>query len=152
MGPGRCEAAPRGLGEGGHMGSSKEQAIFDEIVAFGQAWNRGDARAAASFFSEDAVRVDASGNVQQGRAEIEAAYYRLFHETMPGAVAKIDRGTIRTLSPVLAVWQAGLEISMPGSGPPLRGHVVQVMEKVGGRWRIVESHPKFFWSPFRPAT
>ncbi len=131
------------------MVSSDEQAIFDEVAAFALAWNRGDARAAASFFSEDAVRVGAFGDVQRGRDEIEAAYHRLLHQTMPGAVAEIERGTIRTLSPNLAVWQGGLEITVPG-GPALRGHVVQVMEKVGGRWLIVESHPKLFPPPLAP--
>ncbi len=42
----------------------------------------------------------------------------------------------------LAVWQGGLLIKPPGS--LLKGHVVQVMKKVNGRWLILEGHPKFF--------
>jgi hypothetical protein len=54
-----------------------------------------------------------------------------------------ERGTVRMLSADLAVWQGGLEIQ-PQSGPVLKGHVVQVMKRVGTRWLIVEGHPKFF--------
>jgi uncharacterized protein (TIGR02246 family) len=123
---------------------NEQQAIFSEIEAFTEAWNQGDARAAASFFTEDGVRVGAFGDIQHGRAELEAAYNRLLHQSMPGAVVKQERGNIRMLTPDLAIWQGGLEITPPGGRPSMKGHVVQVMKKVGGRWLILEGHPKFF--------
>src|SRR5438094_570918 len=61
-------------GKGARMQSNDEQAIFSEIEAFTDAWNKGDAKAAAAFFTEDGVRVGAFGDVQHGRTEIEAAY------------------------------------------------------------------------------
>ncbi|MER3450279.1 MAG: hypothetical protein C4315_11110 [Chloroflexota bacterium] len=125
-----------------------EQAIYQENEMFLEAWNRGDARAAASFFTEDAVRVGAFGDIQRGRDEIEAAYDRLLHQTMPGSTANMERGSIRMLTPDLAVWQGGLEI-IPMGRTPMRGHVVQVMQRLGERWLIVEAHPKLF--PPRPA-
>ncbi len=132
------------------MQSNDEQAIFSETEAFAEAWNKGDAKAAASFFTEDGVRVGAFGDVQHGRSEIEAAYDRLLHHTMPGAMVKQERGSVRRLSPDLAVWQAGIEIVPPGGGPSLKGHVVQVMKKVGERWLILEAHPKIFPPPPAP--
>lgn len=129
------------------MPSNDERAILSETEAFAEVWNKGDAQAAASFFTEDAVRVGAFGDVQRGRAEIEAAYDRLLHNTMPGAAVKQERGSVRVLSPVLAVWQAGLEIVAPGGSPAFKGHVVQVMQKVDGRWLVLEAHPKFFPPP-----
>lgn len=131
------------------MASTDEAAIFAEIGNFTKTWNNGDAKGAASFFTEDGVRVGAFGDVQHGRQEIEAAYHRLLHETMPGAVVKQDRGTIRMLAPDLAVWQGGLEMTPPGAAP-LRGHVVQVMRRVEGRWLIFEAHPKIFPLPPSP--
>lgn len=128
------------------MQANDEQAIFSEIEAFTEVWNRGDARAAASFFTEDGVRVGAFGDVQHGRAELETAYKKLLHQTMTGAVAKQERGTVRMLSPELAIWQGGLEITPP-NGPSLKGHVVQMMKKVEGRWLVLEAHPKFFPPP-----
>lgn len=132
------------------MQSADELAIFSETEAFAEAWNKGDARAAATFFTDDGVRVGAFGDVQHGRTEIEAAYDRLMYHTMPGAILKQDRGSIRMLSPELAVWQAGIEITPPGGGPPLQGHVVQVMKKVDGRWLVLEAHPKIFPPPPAP--
>ena len=48
------------------MPTSDEQAIFDETAAFSEAWNRGDAGAAAAYFTEDGVRVGAFGDAQAG--------------------------------------------------------------------------------------
>ena len=90
------------------MLSSDEQAIFNETEAFTEAWNQGDAKAAAAFFAEDGARVGAFGDAQLGRAKIEAAYDRLLHQTMPGAMVKQERGEVRMLSPELAVWQAAI--------------------------------------------
>ena len=132
------------------MQSNDEQAIFSEIEAFTEAWNNGDAKTASSFFTEDGVRVGAFGDMQHGRAEIEAAYERLLHQTMPGAVVKQARGSVRMLSPELAIWQGELEIVPPGSGSSLKGYVVQVMKKVERRWLILEGHPKIFPPPPAP--
>lgn len=129
------------------MASSDEQAILNEVAAFAQAWNRGDSRAAASFFAPDGIRVGAFGDLQHGRLDIEAAYDRLLHHTMPGATVRQERGSVRLLAPNFALWQGGLEI-VPAGGAPLKGYVVQVMKKVAGRWLIVEAHPKIF--PPRP--
>jgi uncharacterized protein (TIGR02246 family) len=130
------------------MTSTDEEAIFREVDAFTTAWNQGDAAAAAGFFTDDGVRVGAFGDRQRGRAELQVAFEQLLHGSMPGAVARQERGTIRMLSPELALWQGGLEI-IPPNGAPLKGHVVQVMKKIEGRWLILEAHPKFF--PPRPA-
>jgi hypothetical protein len=48
------------------------------------------------------------------------------------------------LTPEFAIWQGGIEIIPPGGDSALKGHVVQVMKKVKGRWLILESHPKIF--------
>ncbi len=118
--------------------------ILAETQKFSDAWNRADAALAASFFTEDGIRVGAFGDVQRGRAEIRAAYDRLLHQAMPGAQAVQDTGTVRMLTDDLAVWQAKLEIIPGNEGPSLKGFVVQIMKKVNGRWLILEAHPKFF--------
>lgn len=124
----------------------EDQAIIKETVAFAEAWSKGDAKAASSFFTEDAVRVGAFGDTQHGRSEIEAAYDNLLHKTMPDAKLNQERGTVRMLTPEFAIWQAGIEIAPP-NGAVLKGHVVQVMKKVGNRWLILEAHPKIFPPP-----
>jgi len=127
-----------------NMTTKEQEEIYKENDAFLEAWNKGDAKAAASFFTDDGVRVGAMGDKEQGRTEIEAAYENLMHKAMPGAKAKMDKGTIRMLSPELAVWQGGLEIEKPDGSPSMKGYVVQVMKKVQGRWLVLEAHPKLF--------
>jgi hypothetical protein len=36
---------------------------------------------------------------------------------------------------------------VPPQGPPIKGHVVQLMKKVAGKWMILEAHPKLFPPP-----
>jgi uncharacterized protein (TIGR02246 family) len=130
------------------MGETTDvDAIITETQAFADAWSRGDAVAAASFFTDDAVRVGAFGDVQHGRAELEAAYDKLLHQAMSGARIRQERGTVRMLGPGLAIWQGGIEVIPASGGAPMRGHVVQVMKKVNGRWLVLEAHPKFFPPP-----
>lgn len=131
------------------MGKVEDQ-IRKEVADFVQAWNGQDARLAASFFTEDGVRVGAFGDRQEGRAQLEAAYSRLFSGPLSRGRVEQEPGTVRLLGPDLALWQGGLEIQPPG-GPAIRGHVVQVMKRVGDRWLVLEAHPKFFPPPVRPA-
>jgi len=126
------------------MQTDDEQSILNEAASFAEAWSTGDARAAASYFTEDGRRVGGFGDIQNGRAEIEVAYDKLLHQTMPGAVVKQERGSVRTLTPELALWQGGIEIVPAGGGAVLRGYVLQVMKKVDGRWLVLEGHPKLF--------
>jgi uncharacterized protein (TIGR02246 family) len=134
------------------MNQAEMESIIAETQAFAEAMNAGDAARAASFYTEHGVRVGGFGDVQQGRAEIEAAYRRLLHETMPGAHLEQERGTVRMLTGELALWQGGIEILVPGSEGPIRGYVVQVMKKTDGRWLILEAHPKLFPKPPPPRT
>ena len=129
------------------MNTSDEQAIMNETASFAEAWSRGDAKAAASYYAEDGTRVGAFGDIQNGRSEIEAAYDRLLHQTMPGATVKQERGSVRMLTPELAIWQGGTEIIPAGGGSALKGHVVEVMKKVEGRWLVLDAHPKLFPPP-----
>jgi len=129
------------------MTTKDEEDIYRENDNFLEAWNKGDAKAAASFFTEDGVRVGAMGDIEHGREEIAVAYDNLLHKGMPGAKAKMDKGTIRMLTHELAVWQGGLEIERPDGSPPMKGYVVQVMKKVEGRWLVLEAHPKLFPPP-----
>jgi uncharacterized protein (TIGR02246 family) len=130
--------------KGDTVNQDNEQAIFEALEAFATAWSSGDAHLAASFFTDDCVRVGAFGDVQQGRTEIEAAYERLFRQGMPGATIKQARGSVRMLTPEYAVWQGGIEIFSSDGTPTWKGYVVQVMQRVSGRWLTLEAHPKFY--------
>jgi uncharacterized protein (TIGR02246 family) len=129
------------------MKTKEEDDIFRETEDFIKAWNKGIAKEISTFFTEDAVRVGVAGNMAQGRKAIEADYEDLLKNTMPGSKASQSKATVRMLTPDLAIWQAGLEIQKADGSAPIKGHVVQVMKKMKGRWLILEAHPKFFPPP-----
>lgn len=122
----------------------EEKLIFKTTDDFQQAWNKGDAYAASMFFTEDAVRVGAFGDIQCGRKEIERAYDKLLHETMPGATVKQNQESVRMLTPELALWQGNIEIIPANGDSSMKGYVIQVMKKVNNKWMILEAHPKLF--------
>lgn len=123
------------------------EAILVEVQAFSDSWSAGDAAAAAAFYTEDGVRVGAGGDIQHGRAELEAAYRRLFNGPFAGATVTQDAGHVRMLTPDLALWQGGMHIQPAGGGPTIQGYVVQLMERHGDRWLVLEGHPKLFPPP-----
>ena len=131
------------------MTTKDEEEIYKENDNFLEAWNQGDPKTAASFFTEDGVRVGAMGDIAHGRQELEKAYENLIHKAMPGAKGKTEKGTIRMLTTELAVWQGGLEIQKSDGSPTIKGYVVQVMKKVDNKWMILEAHPKLF-PPSKP--
>ena len=126
------------------MESNDEDLIIQTTQGFIVAWNKGDANATSEFFTEDAIRVSAFGDIQHNRGEIEAAYDKLLNQSMPGSVVKQERGVVRMLTPEWALWQGGIEITPAGSPTSLKGYVIQVMKKVNNKWLIVEAHPKLF--------
>jgi hypothetical protein len=63
---------------------------------------------------------------------------------MAGASVKQERGNVRILTEDLAIWEAPIEINIPGNSEPLKGYVVQVMKKLNGKWMVLEAHPKIF--------
>ena len=71
---------------------TEQEAIIREVQAFSEAWSHGDAKAAASFYTDDGIRVGAAGDMQQGRSELEAAYNQLFHGPFEGAKVVQERG------------------------------------------------------------
>ena len=128
---------------------SDESAIIDLHQQFAAAWSHGDLETLLGMFTEDATRVGVSGDVQHGRGELRAAFTRMFGGAFQGAQVKLERGTVRPLGSQYALWQAPIEIVPSGGKPGIRGYSVDVMQKVGSSWKILETHPMFFPPPPR---
>src|SRR5262245_62415267 len=106
--------------ESDHMPMATDE--IDRLVqAYAAAWSSGEAKAAAAFFTEDAVRVDAAGGVQHGRAEIEAALDELVHRTLSVPKIALTHGIVRMLTPDLALWRGDMDITTADSSPPRKG-------------------------------
>ena len=127
--------------------SADVKAIIELHDVFAAAWGRGDTEAAAATYTEDGVRVGAFGDIQHGRAEIQAAYDRLLGGPFKGATVSLGEQSVRMLGSGYAIWQASMEIRPAGGAPPVRGYAVDVMRKAGGRWLTLEAHPKLFPPP-----
>lgn len=124
-----------------------EAAIFDLHRELTRALSAGDVDRVMSLFSDDAVRVDELGEVQQGPGAIRAGIDRLLTDPARGADVKVLSGTVRLLSEHVAVWEGPLEIIPKGGGHLVHGYLIDVVKKTDGEWRIIESHPKVYPTP-----
>ncbi len=123
------------------MGTDEKE-ILERTGQVLAAWQRGDAKGAVANLAEDAVRVGAFGDIQHGRAEIEAAYQKLFSGPMKGARVRWEP-TVHFLASDVAACEGQLTIQPP-DGAPISGYALDLWKKRDGRWWLVEGHPKFY--------
>ena len=127
--------------------AAEEKSIMDKSAAFQDAWNKADAKTLSTFYTDDALRIGAYGNVQNGKAEIEEAYNQIFQTTFPGSSIRQEEGTIRMLGSDYALKRGGFELTPAENQPVIKGHTVEIYKKVNGDWLIMESHPRFYPPP-----
>ncbi len=117
-----------------------EAAIRALEVQQQEAWNRHDAKAYASLFSEDGDCVNVVGWWWKGRAEIEKkladAYVYVFNES----VFKLGDVTVRFLEANTAIvhvrWTMTGARTPQGIPVPQQGIQTQVVQKQAGKWLI----------------
>ncbi|MER3455469.1 MAG: hypothetical protein C4303_01880 [candidate division GAL15 bacterium] len=126
------------------MPSDEERAVLQQVEAFVHAWNRGMPGPLPPSTRRMVCALGAFGEEARGRAQIEAAFEELLRKTMAGATVRMEPGSVRMLSLEFWVWQGRFEIALPDQKTALKGHAVQVMQEVQGRWRVLEGHPKLF--------
>jgi uncharacterized protein (TIGR02246 family) len=133
---------------GGYVATGRMPAVADEPQANGQgdaakerrdqfieAYNRGDAKAVASFWAEDATYVDEVGNEHKGRAAIEKLYEQTFAASKG---AKLDiRVTDRKLATADVILNSGITEVTPANGdPPTATRFTAVLVKKDGQWYL----------------
>lgn len=80
-----------------------EAAIRDLLQRLGEAWERGDADAYASLFTEDADYVVFDGTHLKGRQEIADTHRPLFERFMKGSRLVTGSSSMQFLSPDVAL-------------------------------------------------
>jgi uncharacterized protein (TIGR02246 family) len=110
------------------------QAISDLAKGYMAAYNKGDAKAVASFFAEDADYIDADGQLTKGRAEIEKLLATAFQEN-PGAKLEISVDDVKQLTPDVVVTRGVATVSPEsGAAEATRFQVIRVKKE--DQWQI----------------
>ena len=112
------------------------------IDSLGKAWNAGDARAFAGFFTEDADLVNIHGMHLHGRQAIAGLYEMLFRSVFDGSHVKCSIAAERTLRPQVMLLQMKVALSVP-AGKMAGSHnalATVVMVREQAHWRIESLH------------
>jgi uncharacterized protein (TIGR02246 family) len=119
---------PKEKGEAG-LGKGKRAQEF--IAAF----NSGDAKAVAGFWTEDADYVDQIGRHFKGRAAIQKLYEKVFAESK-GAKLSITVNSARLVTPDVALEDGITEVTPADGGPPSAAKFSAVLVKKDGEWYL----------------
>jgi uncharacterized protein (TIGR02246 family) len=117
-----------------------EAEIREVQVRQAEAWNRHDAAAYASLFSEDGDVVNVVGWWWRGRPAIESKLTAAFSFVFRESTLTITDVDVRFLTPTVAVahvrWIMVGAKTPPGLPEPRQGIELQVLKKEGSKWLI----------------
>jgi uncharacterized protein (TIGR02246 family) len=113
-------------------------AILKTARDFAAAFNKGDARAVAALWTENAELREASGKTIVGRAAIEKAYKEFF-KANPGIQVEVLVKSVRFPAKDLAVEEGLLRFSRGAKDLPATSAYVAVQIREGSRWKIALS-------------
>jgi uncharacterized protein (TIGR02246 family) len=120
----------------GPLDKAKEEAALQKNAeAFVEAFNKGDAKAAAAFFTEDGDIIDQDGRQIKGRKAIEKTYAKIF-DGAKGAKLFIKITSLRVASPDLALEDGLTEVVPADGGAPSAARYSVVHVKQDGEWRM----------------
>lgn len=122
MSNGRMSAGPN---EPRAKEGQEEGKRVQEFIA---AFNRGDAKAAASFWTPEGSYVDQDGVEVKGREALEKMYQTLFSE-VKGAKLSIKTTSTRTLAPGVVIEEGISEVSLPEGPPSLSRFTAVLVQK-----------------------
>jgi uncharacterized protein (TIGR02246 family) len=97
--------------------SAEMAAVRKTADAFARAFNAGDARAVAAFWTKDGEFIDARGETTRGRDAIEKSYVAFFKQH-PKAHIEVDIESVRLLGRYTALEEGKLKLTLPGDTQP----------------------------------
>jgi uncharacterized protein (TIGR02246 family) len=131
----KTAAAPKPTSDAAAKAQSDgEKAILAVDDAYALEFNKGDSKALAAYFTEDAEIVEAEGDRYLGRESIEKRFAETFAAN-PGAKIAIETDEIRFLSPEVAK-EDGRCLVTPAKGAPEESSFTVLYVKRAGRWLI----------------
>jgi uncharacterized protein (TIGR02246 family) len=117
----------------------KEQPAGARRAAFIAAFNRGDAKAVAAFWTPDATYVDQAGREYKGREAILQLYEKVF-AARKGAKLTIHVTSAKQVSPDVALEDGVTEVTPAEGGLPTTARFSAVLVKKDGEWYVQSVH------------
>jgi uncharacterized protein (TIGR02246 family) len=133
-------------GADGRKAEEKEQPAQGRRAEFIAAFNRGDARAIASFWTPDATYVDQVGREYRGRTAIERLYEKVF-AARKGAKLTIHVTSAKQVSPDVALEDGITEVTPSEGGLGTTAQFSAVLVKKDGEWYLQSVHDSVFHPP-----
>jgi uncharacterized protein (TIGR02246 family) len=126
--------APSPAGAGQPDRSEDEKAIRAVDDALVRDYNRGDSKALAAHFTDDAESIEPQGDRYQGRELIERRFAETFAAS-PGVKIAIEIGSIQFLSPDVAKEEGHTIVTPVKDAQQVRPYIVLFVKR-RGRWLI----------------
>jgi uncharacterized protein (TIGR02246 family) len=111
----------------------------ERAQAFLAAFDRGDAKALAEFWTPEGEYVDQAGRHFKGRAAIRNLYEKVF-AGKKGAKLAITVTSARLVTPEVALEEGLTEVTPPDGGPPSAARFSAVLVKKDGQWYFESVH------------
>jgi uncharacterized protein (TIGR02246 family) len=123
-----------------------DTAVRNLAVSFEEAWNRHDAKALASLFTDDGDLINPAGREANGRAQIEALFTDEQSANFKTSHMRQTVTRVRALAPDLAVSTNRCEVTGMRSPsnqemPTMNAIATFVLKNEGGAWRIAVARP-----------
>jgi uncharacterized protein (TIGR02246 family) len=112
-----------------------EAALMKAAEAFVAAFNKGDAKAVAAFWTPDGDFTDQFGHKVTGREAIEKAFAGLFAEHK-GVQLRIEITGLRFVTPDVAVEDGTTALIHPDGLPPAKTRYTNVHVRKDGQWLL----------------
>ncbi len=127
-----------------------DPADLAQIAAVGEAYvkafEKGDTKAIAAFWTADGDYVDPTGKVFKGRAAIEAAF-KPFFAANKGAKLRIDSQSLTFPAPGMAIEDGTTSVFFADGTLPARGQFTNVFVKQDGKWLLASVRESDFIPP-----
>jgi uncharacterized protein (TIGR02246 family) len=107
--------------------------ITKTAEAFVEAFQKGDAKAVAAFWTPDGDYVDENSRVLKGQKAIEDSFTELF-AAKKGLKVRIDVASLRFPAPDLAIEDGTSTVTAPDDSAPSRARYTNVLIKRAGKW------------------
>jgi len=115
--------------------AAEEKALKKRAEDFIAAFNGGDAKALAGFWTEDGDYVDQAGHTLSGRKAIQQAFEQQF-AAAKGAKLHIDATSLRFVKPDLAIEDGTTELDYGNDAPPTGARYTAVHVRQNGQWYL----------------